>query len=366
MIAVDTRLLGRLSLLFALLATFLELTNLIRVGPSAAFEGKAVYQSAVDALTLTAPSYEVARIAFCLLGLAIAGRRRMKAADPTYQVESYGVWFLIILLPLMILTLLLGRRGPILDWIFLYFVASTWYESRRRLGRAVATGILITYLTMGMLFANRATLAYSFLVNDFSMLVDHALMPEVIVSGLNPGGNEFGAAFGNFSEYNKYDVEGPQFGRTYLQGFALVVPSFLYPATKPQPVAYAFRDRFFPGVAEEGAISSTAYSSLLEAYVNFRNAGVVLVYALIGVCLYWLEALRRNSRSLVSAMIYLAVLPSAVVFHRSDFGASVISPVFFSLMLIVGAMVLLYALRALGNRDPRLAGPPSPSAALDG
>jgi hypothetical protein len=348
-IDVDPALLGRMALIFAAFSTVLELSNLLRVGPTVAFEGKAIYQSAVDALTVTAPSYEVSRIAFCLLGLAVAGTREAKARSPEYKGGRYGALFLLLLLPMLLLTVLLGRRGPMLDWIFIYFVASTWYQSRRRIGRAVAVGTVVIYLAMGMLFANRAVLAYAFLINDFSTLGEHATQPEVIVSALNPGGNEFGAAFGNFSEYVKYDVEGPQYGRTYLEGAALILPSFLYPGTKPQPVAYAFRDRFFPGIADEGAIASTAYSSLLEAYVNFRQAGVVMVYFVIGLVLMWIEARRRESSSLARAMIYLSLLPSAFVFHRADFGASVVAPMFYSLVFIAGTMALLYVFRSVGR-----------------
>lgn len=344
-IAVDPALLGRVAIAFALLSSLMELSNLIRVGVTVPFEGKAIYQSAVDALTVTAPSYELSRIAIGLLGLSIAGARRARQENPMSRSPAFGKLFVLIMLPLMLLTLLLGKRGPLLDWIFIYFIASTWYESRRRISRAIAIALVIVYVTMGMMFSNRAVIAYAFLVNDFSTLADHAMKREVLVTGLNPGGNEFGAAFGNFSEYYKHDVEGPQFGRTYVEGAALVAPSFLYPGTKPQPVAYAFRDRFFPGVADEGAIASTAYSSLLEAYVNFRWAGVVLVYFVTGLVLMWLESRRRRSPSLPSALLYLSALPTAFVFHRSDFGASVISPMFFASMLIVMTMMMLYGLR---------------------
>lgn len=348
-IAVDPRTLGSLALVFAGAASAMELTNLARVGIGAALQGKTVYQSAVDALVLTAPSYEFAGIAFSLFGLTVAGLGLMKNVDPQLKGARYGKAFFVLLSPLLLISLFLGRRGPILSWIIIFFIAKTWYESRRRIGRKVAAGMLTAYVLLGMLFANRAVLAYSFFVGDFSLLTEHLKEPEVIVSGLNPGGNEFGSAFGNFSEYVKYDVDGMQFGRSYVEGLALVVPSFLYPGTKPEPVAYAFRDRFFPGVEAEGAIASTAYSSILEAYVNFRQVGVAAVYFLVGLTLMAFERRRRRSRSLVAALVYLAIAQSTIFFHRADFGAAVIGPVFFALILIALVAALLAALQSFAG-----------------
>jgi O-antigen polysaccharide polymerase Wzy len=348
-VTVDPRTLAQLAVAFAALASAMELSNLTRVGLGSLLQGKAIYQSAVDALPLTAPSYDVAKIAFSLFGLATAGFKLLKGVDSRFRPARYAKMFLLLLSPLALLSLFLGRRGPMLDSIVIFFVASTWYVWRRRIGRGIAFGIVATYVVMGMIFANRATLAYSFYVGDYSLLADHVRQREVIVSGLNPGANEFGAAFGNFSEYVKYDVEGPQFGRTYVEGLALVVPSFLYPGTKPEPVAYAFRDRFFPGVESEGAIASTAYSSILEAYVNFRQMGVMIVYFLVGLVLTIIEANRRRSDSTVFALAYLAVLPSAIVFHRADFGASVIGPVFYSLVMIAGVAAFLAGFEAFGG-----------------
>ncbi|HMC54369.1 MAG TPA: O-antigen polymerase [Gemmatimonadaceae bacterium] len=330
------------AVLFAATASGMELLNLARVGIGSLVQGKAVYQSDTDALLLTMPSYEVAKIGVALLALWLASRRADRDADAhADRGRRWGLLIFVAFLPLLAISLFLGRRGPLLDAFFVVAVGRTYALSLRRLRPKLVMSLLAVYFVMGMIFVNRAIIAYAAYSGDASDLVTRAFEPERIATALNPAATEFGSAFGNFSEYAKYDVAGPQYGRTYLESVALLIPGFMYPAIKPQPVAFAFRDRFFPSEAEMGAIGSTAYSSLLETYVNFREAGAFLIYLVLGFALVRLERRRFKRPSLFFVLAYLGSLPAAIVFHRSDFGAGALSPVVYAVVLAGVAAVTL-------------------------
>jgi hypothetical protein len=148
--------------------------------------------------------------------------------------------------------------------------------------------LLITYVILASLFAWRPLipLLYS---GDTTLFVEKAFEKERIVSALIPGNNEFGAAFGNFSEYYKFNKKPVYFGETYLRGMSTIIPSWLYPGTKPKSITYEFRDSFFPSEAQRGAIAGTGFSGLLESYMNFGLIGPFLIYSAIGYLLICLE-----------------------------------------------------------------------------
>jgi len=332
------------AVLFAAMASGMELINLARVGVGSLVQGKAVYQSDTDALILTMPSYEVAKIGVALFALWLAAKRAEKDSPTADRARPWGLVVFLAFLPLIALSLFLGRRGPLLDAFFVIAVGRTYTMSIRRLRPKLVMSLLLVYFVMGMIFVNRAIIAYAAFTGDASDLATRALEPERIATALNPAATEFGSAFGNFSEYAKYDVAGPQYGRTYLVSGALLIPAFMYPGSKPQPIAFEFRDRFFPSEADMGAIGSTAYSSLLETYVNFREAGAFVVYLLIGFALMRLERQRFRRPSVLFVLAYLGSLPATITFHRSDFGAGALSPVVYAIVL---AAVAAAALRVI-------------------
>ncbi|MEN6396184.1 MAG: O-antigen polysaccharide polymerase Wzy, partial [Methanoregula sp.] len=149
---------------------------------------------------------------------------------------------------------------------------------------------------------------------------------------MNPGMNEFGAAFGNFSEYVKSGDSTRRWGKTYVTALAVPVPSFLYPGEKPRQITYEFRDRFFSSERARGRIAGTAFSSVLEAYMNFGTAGVLGVYFLVGMALVFLERAKNILQPSAIASIYLLMLPLAQNFHRSSF-CSVVNTVFWAIAL---------------------------------
>jgi len=188
---------------------------------------------------------------------------------------------------------------------------------------------------MGLIYASRGSRGAAVYSGDWSTVIRSTLARQALLQAINPAANEFGATLGNFSEYLKTGAQQPGLGRSYLVGLLLPVPSSLYPGKKPQQIGFEFRDLVFPAVAEQGSIAGTGYSSILEAYYNFREVGVFAVYFLWGMVLVLIERRRLRAVSMWFALLYLMFVPSAVAFHRSSLGDAVIAPAVLNAAAIV-------------------------------
>jgi hypothetical protein len=202
--------------------------------------------------------------------------------------------------------------------------------------------ILLLYVASGLVFSNRAVIAYGFLSGNWRTAGEMSLTGERLLLALNPAATEFGSAFGNYSEYLNRSGALPALGETYVRGLTTPIPGFLYPGDKPQQAAYEFRDRFFPGLASQGAIAGTAYSSILESFVNFGPAGALFVYLIVGLGLGFAERGRWRAGRAGVHLLYLMLAVQAVAFHRSDLSSVIAATV------IAGFIVVTYlTLRAL-------------------
>ncbi|MCK4830183.1 O-antigen polysaccharide polymerase Wzy [bacterium] len=323
-----------LAVTFAMLASICEVVNFFRVGGiiSILGYGKAVYQSSVGSLTLTLPSYEIALLAFSLIALAHAfSRNKLGSSRP---LSKYVLLFILTISPLFVITVVLGKRGPLVGWLLVILVGVTYFRPTRRLSGRVMLILLIFYIGSSFIFANRWLITNTVLTGDWSGLFSQAFRFERVVKFLNPGANEFGSAFGNFSEYAKSGDSVSMYGVTYVIAPIGAIPSFLYPGEKPQQIGYEFRDKFFPSEALRARIAGTAFSSILEAYMNFGVLGVFGVYFLVGIVLAFIERARLIWQSPNFALFYLLMLPLAQKFHRSSFG-SVVSTIFWATVLII-------------------------------
>ncbi len=325
--------LGRVACLFAAFATASEAVNFLRVGGLDALSGgKASYQSAVSDLALTLPSEPFALLALSLLALAIGTcKAQYGHLAPLGRVIRV---FFITILPIVALTLLMGERGALLSWAIILTVGATWYRPITSVSVRLVLVFVVLYLALGFLFANRGVISYSVTTGDWDATTRVAFDHDRLVAALNPAANEFGATFGNFSEYSLKGIHSLRMGETYLTGMTIPIPAFAFPTEKPKAITYEFRDRYFPDEARRGRIASTAFSGIVEAHMNFGSVGVFIVYGLLGCGLMGLERL-RHSPSLFSAVFYLSLLPVAQSFHRSAFG----NPFFWPIVLAVLAWV---------------------------
>ena len=333
------------ALLCLTLASLFELITFVRVGglPALAM-GKAVYQSRASDMPMTLPSIELASLGFGLAAMWFAGHASsMSRRD---QLRRLAL-MLAVALPVVGVALALGRRGPLFGWALVWIVGRSVYMPFRTIPPRLVGAALLLVTASGVLFAGRATLAFGVATGDWAPFVSAVTNVPRLVQAINPAGSEFGATFGNFSEYAMRADEAPRMGRTYIAGLSTLVPQSLYPGQKPKTITYQYRDEFFPSEAARGAIASTGFSSILEAYMNFRDVGVVVVYALVGAVLLFTERLRTAGP--YPALFYLQLIPITQSFHRSELslplGIACMSCV---LVLFVRGAALAFALVTSG------------------
>ena len=343
-VARDLHVLG---CVFAAAASAMELTNTIRAGGLATLVlGKASVQSAVADLALTLPADLVLVLAAALLGLAISEER---ASGPRWHrglALRIGAW-LLLALPSLAIYLVLGRRSVLLAIALALLVGACWKHPVTRIRWSLFAAAAVFYVFMGVLFTARAQIGVTLATGDWEALRQRVATTEFWARSLNPATLEFGGTFGNVNTYLLAGERPLLLGRTYVEGLASEVPRSLWP-DKPVTATYAFRDTHFPEQAERGRIAGTAFSSLLEALMNFGAAGVVVIYFAIGLGLGLLERIRLRSRSvLMLPLFYLLLLPQSMRFHRSALENPFAWPLLLAALGTLGYLLM----RALAGRS---------------
>jgi len=320
----NTRNLFLLACAFAAMASIMEIVNFSRIGGlETLYRGKALYESAISDLTGDLPSMMVLLLSTAFLGLALS-----TSDTPRRIWARYIAIWLLCCMPLLLITAVLGDRRELLSIIVIFTVGYFYFSPIKRISFKWMTLILLVYLIMGFLFGIRGPLGDVLPTRDFSLLWNTISKPIFWMTNLNPASNEFSAPFGNFNTYILSSSDHLRWGETYLRGLTIPIPHLIWP-DKPQTISLDFRDTYFPDLKKRGITGGTAYSSVLEAYINFGTFGVPIVYFLIALAIGYLERIRSKSRSMTLALFYLLLLPRAIVFFRSDLGM----PVFWPLLL---------------------------------
>ena len=302
------------SLVFALITSISEIINLFRVGGiSTLLQGKAYYQAAISTISLSIPSHAIASVAIAIFSLYIFSiykeEKRIKIKDI--------LLFIILIIPYMAITILLGQRGKLLEYLMIVFLVYTYISPLTKIKAKFIFLVLIAYILLCFLYANRAIV--QFLFTDPDYFWKEAFSAERLVPALNPGTNEFGAAFGNFNKFYISENKSYLYGSSYIKGLVICIPSFLYIGEKPQQITYEFRDKFFPMEAKRSSIAGTGFSSILEAYWNFGWIGIFFEYLLIGIILAYVENKMRGKNTLCM-LIYLFIGTAVISFHRKALG----------------------------------------------
>ena len=311
--SAEERTLFAVAVTLVVVASLGELTNFHRVGGlPTLLSGKAVYQAQVSALTLTFPSNQVGVVAFALLGVHLS-----RWCARLNQKLGHLAWFALCSLPLVGIHVFLGRRLEVAAWLLALLLG---YFARTQVARfplKLAAVLLCLYVLAAPLYAFRWAFPMLVLRQPIHMDTHEAL--RYALAALNPARNEFGAPFGNFSTYANSGRRELLLGASYLEDIATAIPAFLYPGRRPTSVVYTFRDEFFPEKRERSDIAGTAFSSILEAYMNFGALGP-LVFTGFGALLSALEALRFYSRSPYMLTFYATFSTYALAAHRSSTG----------------------------------------------
>lgn len=329
-----------LACLFAGLASAMELANVLRAGGfGLLIMGKAVTQSAISDLSVTLPSKEILVLSAALAGLGISSVRLIESALTFRRYRGAVIW-LILAAPMLLMYIVIGRRGVLLAVLFAMVVGLFWSYPLTKIKPAILMLGLTIYILMSGLFGARAQLGYGLMTGDWSAVIQRISTTEFWVKNLNPAQNEFGAPFGNVNTYLLSGDQSMRLGQTYVDGFAIHVPRYIWP-DKPRTATYQFRDEYFPDLADRGAIAGTAFSSILEAYMNFGKSGVFLVYALVSFFLGWLEKKRRKGTAgLFYPVFYLTFLPTAISFHRSALENPFVWPLLSACIAVFGYLLL--------------------------
>ncbi len=307
-----------IGMFFALLGSVFEIINLIRIGGfMRLFQGKAIYQSLTSELKLTLPSSDLMIISFSLVGLYLGFMKINKNKENINKFKI--ILFLVYSSPYLLIKIILGQRGLLITLFLCILIGVAYFNPIKKIKFKLVVILVIMYVFMAFLYANRSIT--SLILDDPNLFIEIAFQKERIVKALNPGINEFGAAFGNYSEfYSKYKTEFiPKLGKTYIKGLVLPIPSFIYPGTKPKQITYEFRDEFFPFEAKRGTIAGTGFSSILEAYMNFKHIGIFFVYFIIGYFLQKIDFYYKK-KNLFFRILYVSMFSQSISFHRSAFG----------------------------------------------
>jgi len=312
----------RIALLLVLLATIGELINLMRAGGSATLlAGKAAYQAATADLKLTFPAPSFALLAFAFLGLhygsALVGAHY---GENRSSQRFRGVLFLVISVPLLFIHLVLGQRLEIASYCAAFLLGTTYRTAIKRFPAKWVVGLLVLYLVLSPLYGFRW--AFPMWLSGKSLDLPADTIRKLLLSSLNPAVNEFGAPFGNYSIMMQTGTDTLYYGSTFLRDLTVVIPGFLYPGEKPTSIVYEFRNRFFADWSLRSRISGTAFSSLLEARMNFGDFGAPLVFFLYGSLLGLFEILRNRYLSPWFAAFYCSFGMFALVVHRSSTGGT--------------------------------------------
>lgn len=319
--------LRKMSTLLLIVGVLFQAINTFRVGGfDAIFTSKAYYQAAESALTLTLPAETVVNLAFACLGLYVGLCKHFKIKVKTKAI----VFDLLVSIPYFAVLLLLGQRGKILGILVALFLGLTILQPLRKISKKVLALGIMAYFGLAFIYTNRGIV--SMLVSNSEEFFSRVSTAERYNDGLNPGKNEFSCAFGNFNKLIIEDNYEFKFGKTYLDGVALLIPSFAYVGERPKQITYEFRDNYFHSESERSAIAGTGFSSILEAYWNFGYLGVLVIFIIYGFLVMYLD-FSLSKQSVIKALFVIMISSSLIAFSRKQL-ADVVENIFYSGIII--------------------------------
>lgn len=345
-----TRDLFLLSYMFATAASAMEVINTMRAGGFGMVAlGKAYLQSTVADLTWTLPAELFLLLAAAFFGLAIAANTASRQSVSVKLPLRVSIW-LLMATPAILIYLALGRRSVLLSVAIAVFVGAFWHLTMSRLRWVFVLVVALGYVFMGAIFVARAQVGIGLATGNWDDLRQGMTSSEFWARSLNPATIEFGGTFGNINTFLLAGGDHLRLGETYAEGLAVEIPRSVWPS-KPRTATYEFRDKHFPELAERGTIAGTAFSSLLEALMNFGVGGILFVFAAIGVGISSLERTRAQcSSTLLFPLFYILLLPEAMTFHRGSFD----NPFAWPLLLAVTGTLAYLVLRGFKVRAGRM------------
>jgi len=328
----STRDIRNLSYIIAVVSGIFEIINFIRTGGfNTISQGKLIYQSALSDLSPTLPSELFCYLSFILWAVSLKDFR-----------ISHILSILLVNSIFLAFNLYIGERGTLMTIFIILFLGFTYHITISKVKPLHVMALLIIYMVVASLAVYRNVFALG-LGNSisYSLVSDYLKQnSKTLLFVLNPANSEFGTSCLNYRVYYEQDpLKKPLFGKTYLHFYSQLLPERINPFYDPA-VTVQFRDRFFPERAEEGATGGTAYSSLLESYMNFREIGGLLLYMVFFYLLLKMEVIRYKTGNYFVRSFYLILSLMVLLFHRSSFEYVIYTLLYMCVYL--GIVLLLY------------------------
>lgn len=319
-------------LISSFLASLFEFINLFRAGGfQSLLLGKAFYQSVMSNLTLTLPS----DVFFCInglfLGLLIA-LHRINCINHFFKILLLNT---ILLVPFLFVEIILGMRSVLIVALLSGMASYSFLKPLKKVSLKLLIALLLVYSFFDFVYNARGYVLYLF---ENPKLFMEKVTEEYDDEERNIANGEFGSPFGNFClYYEKYKNDvSYKYGSTYLKGLVVPIPRFLYPTDKPVQISYEFRNEFFSSLKNNGEIAGTAYSSLLEAFVNWGWLGIFISYFCYAIFLGVLDIKRNSTRNENFLYFYSVLVYPCLAFSRSSFG------VFWGTLVVNSILVVVF------------------------
>lgn len=313
-----------LSFTMSALASISQLANFIRVGGfKSVAKGKAYYQSAVSELPLDISADGLFYIAVALFSISLIHHSNKLKNSAIFI--ALGSFYLL-------LNIMIGERGALVVAIavaalgYTYFDKVKWPKLRYVIIGAIAFFFFNVITILREPYASFNGLSF---FSDYSQKLIHLA---------NPANTEFSAAAYNYRIYlNEVDEIDYRFGNTYMEIAVGMMPTYVL-KDKPQTITYEYRDRFHSERKEQGSIAGTAFSSLLEAYLNFHYWGPFLIYLLFGTVLILIESFKFYP-SAFSHVYYLMFFNIVMIFSRTGSKSTLSNLIFITAQVILTYML---------------------------
>lgn len=296
------------------LSSLFEGINILRVGGwSTVMLGKKAFQSAIAETSLMLPSER-----FFYLSVIFFAINHLK--------KKIGLNDLLLLCSVNIIyiytNLIIGERGTFVALIGVLFISIFYFKPITRISiKYILLASIVYYLFSIMTIYRDIYLDYDKpdLNSSLTFIRDNKSRLQLL---LNPANSEFGAPCLNFRVlYQSEAINSSmkyKYGATYFHVFRRIPPQKLNPIFD-ESVTIKFRNKYFSERAEGGSSGGTAFSSIMEAYVNFSFIGPFIVYFIVFLLIIIGEKRRLANFNLFSFLVYTQSFEVMMLFQRSSF-----------------------------------------------
>lgn len=294
----------------AITASIGEFINFARIG-FVRYPLRSLFFKAFRETGMLIPTSKLVLVAAGALGLWWS----LSPRDSFRKRQLFISW--LCFLPYIAMQVFYADRSGILFPFLVFITGYTLIKPFKILKVRHFIVIVIIYLIASLIMVLR---------NPFLSMITYnqplQINTQEVVLRCHPAFNEFGVAFGNFSQVlNRWDRD-PLLGTTYLQDLLSIIPRFLRPYEKPKSIFEVFVEdemiygkAFWRAYIEYG--SGIRSSQIAIIYVNFREFGTIPIYFLLGLFLLAIEAQARKREHLFWIIFYPSLASMTIEWHTA-------------------------------------------------